>query len=151
MVTHRGMDRELCQAGTDYILIPMLPFAVELCLKGIKSQGGEFLWTHNLKSLWEDLDEVERLGVRKRVEDAAWRSEERIRREALDITGTMRTVDQVMEVHQNDFAQWRYVIDGERNLTEAREQVRIDEAIMDLYGIVYACVEYHKSRDAQQQ
>ena len=36
MVTHRGMDRELCQAGTDYILIPMLPFAVELCLKGIK-------------------------------------------------------------------------------------------------------------------
>ena len=22
---------------------------------------------------------------------------------------------------------------------------------MDLYGIVYACVEYHKSRDAQQQ
>ena len=85
------------------------------------------------------------------MEDAAWRSEERIRREALDITGTMRTVDQVMEVHQNDFAQWRYVIDGERNLTEAREQVRIDEAIMDLYGIVYACVEYHKSRDAQQQ
>ncbi len=151
MVTHRGMDRELCQAGTDYILIPMLPFAVELCLKGIKSQGGEFLWTHNLKSLWEDLDEVERLRVRKRVEDAAWRSEERIRREALDITGAMRTVDQVMEVHQNDFAQWRYVIDGERNLTEAREQVRIDEAIMDLYGIVYACVEYHKSRDAQQQ
>ena len=118
-----AQDGELCQAGTDYILIPMLPFAVELCLKGIKSQGGEFLWTHNLKSLWEDLDEVERLGVRKRVEDAAWRSEERIRREALDITGTMRTVDQVMEVHQNDFAQWRYVIDGERNLTEAREQV----------------------------
>ena len=151
MVTHREMDRELCQAGTDYILIPMLPFAVELCLKGIKSQGGEFLWTHNLKSLWEDLDEVERLGVRKRVENAAWRSEERIWREALDITGAMRTVDQVMEVHQNDFAQWRYVIDGERNLTEAREQVRIDEAIMDLYGIVYACVEYHKSRDAQQQ
>ena len=96
------MDRELCQAGTNYILIPMLPFAVELCLKGIKSQGGEFLWTHNLKSLWEDLDEVERVGVRKRVEDAAWRSEERMRREALDITGAIRTVDQVMKVHQNE-------------------------------------------------
>ncbi len=56
-----------------------------------------------------------------------------------------------MKVHQNDFAQWRYVIDGERNLTETREQLRIDEAIMDLYGIVYACVEYYKSRDAQQR
>ena len=45
MVTHGGMDRELCEAGAEYILIPMLPFAVELCLKGIRSQGGgEFFW-----------------------------------------------------------------------------------------------------------
>ena len=34
--------------------------------------------------------------------------------------------------------------DGEMNLTKEMEQVRTDEAIMDLYGIVYACVEYHQ-------
>ena len=152
MVTHGGMDRELCEAGAEYILIPMLPFAVELCLKGIRSQGGgEFFWTHNLKLLWKDLDEAEQAEIRKRVEDPAWRSEERIRREALGIMDAMRTVDRVIEVHQNDFEQWRYVVDGERNLTKEKEEVRIDEAIMDLYGIVCACVEYHKSRDAQQQ
>ena len=152
MVTQGGMDRELCEAGTGYILIPMLPFAVELCLKGIRSQGGgEFLWTHNLKSLWKDLDEAEQAEIRKRLEDPAWRSEERTRREALGITDVMRTVDQVIDVHQNDFENWRYVVDGERNLTDEKKQVRIDEAIMDLYGIVYACVEYHRSRDAQQQ
>ena len=89
--------------------------------------------------------------IRKRVVHPAWRSEERIRREALGITDAMRTVDRVIEVHQKDFEQWRYVVDGERNLTEEKEQVRIDEAIMDLYEIVYACVEYHKSRDGQQQ
>ena len=32
MVTHGGMDKELCDAGTTHILIPMLPFAVELCV-----------------------------------------------------------------------------------------------------------------------
>ena len=152
MVTHGGMDRELCEAGTEYILIPMLPFAVELCLKALRSQGGgEFHWTHNLKSLWKDLDEAEQAEIRKRVEDPAWRSEETVRREALGITDAMRTVDRVLEVHQNDFEDWRYVVDGESNLAEEKEQVRIDEAIMDLYGIVYACVEYHKSRGAQQQ
>ena len=152
MVTRGGMDRELCDGGTWYILIPMLPFAVELCLKGIKSQGGrKFLRTHNLKSLWMDLDEVEQEEIRKRVEDPAWRSEERIRREALSITDATRTVDRVVEVHQDDFKNWRYVVDGERNLTEEGAHVRTDAAIMDLYGIVFACVEYHQSRDAQQR
>ena len=151
MVTDGGMDGQLGEAGTEYILIPMLPFAVELCFKGIKSQGGEFLWTHNLKSLWEDLDENERVGIRTRMEDAAWRSDERIPRDALGIAGPMRTVDEVIEVHQNDFADWRYVVDGERNLTEDTEQLRIDEAILDFYGIVYAAIEHHKNRDAQHQ
>ena len=150
MVTRGGMDRELCDGGTWYILIPMLPFAVELCLKGIKSQGGrEFLWTHNLKSLWTDLDAVEQMGIRKRVNSPAWRNEEKPRRDALGIKGEMRTVDQVIEVHQDDFERWRYVVDGERNLTEEVTHVRTDEAIMDLYGIVFACVEYHQSLDAQ--
>ena len=83
MVVHEGMDRELGDAGTQYILIPMLPFAVELCLKGIKSQAGEFLRTHNLKSLWTDLDDEDQVGIRRRAEDPAWRSEERARRETL--------------------------------------------------------------------
>lgn len=150
MVAHGGMDRDLCDGGTWYILIPMLPFAVELCLKGITSQGmREFLWTHNLKSLWTDLDAVEQMGIRKRVESPAWRNEEMRRRDALGITGEVRTVDQVIEVHQDDFERWRYVADGERNLTEESAHLRTDEAIMDLYGIVLACVEYHQSRDAQ--
>ena len=152
MVTRGGMDSDLCDAGTRYILIPVLPFAIELCLKGVKSQGGgEFLWTHNLKSLWKDLDEVEQVGIRKRVNSPAWRNEERPRRETLGITGEMRTVDQVVEVHQDDFERWRYVIDGERNLTEERAHVKTDEAIMDLCGLVYASVEYHQSRDALQR
>ena len=148
LVTHEGMDRDLCDEGARYILIPMLPFAVESCLKCVKSQGGgEFLRTHNLVSLWKDLDEVEQTGIRKRVDNPAGRDGEKTRREALGITCEMRTVDQVLEAHQNDFVRWRYVDDGEKNLTEERKHLRIDEAIMDLYGIVYACVEYHKSRD----
>ena len=84
MVTRGGIDRELCDGGTWYILIPMLPFAVELCLKGIRSQGGrEFLRIHNLKSLWTDLDAVEQIGIRKRVNSPAWRNEEKPRRDAL--------------------------------------------------------------------
>ncbi len=150
MVTRRGMDRELCNGGTWYILIPMLPFAVELCLKAIKSQGRQaFLKTHNLKSLWTDLDSEEQTGIRIRAESPVWRNEEKVRRDALGITGETRTVDQVMEVHQGDFERWRYVADGERKLTEEHAEVRIDEAIMDLYGIVFACVEYHQSRDAK--
>ena len=39
----------------------------------------------------------------------------------------------------------------EQTLTGKKRAIRIEEAIMDLYGLVYACVEYHKSRDAQQQ
>ena len=85
MVTRGDMDSDLCDAGTRYILIPMLPFAVELCLKGVKSQGGgEFLWTHNLKSLWKALDEVEQVGIRKRVNSPAWRNKERPRRRPLE-------------------------------------------------------------------
>ena len=149
MVAHERMDKELCGAGTRYILIPMLPFAVELCLKAIRSlDGAECIYTHNLKSLWNDLDEPERAEIRRRVNDPAWRREEGIRREALGITEAMRTVDQVIEIHQNDFEDWRYVANGERNLREERKRVRIDEALLDLYGIVYACVEYHQSRDA---
>ena len=147
MVTQVGMDKELCEeAGIEYISISMLPFAVELCLKGIRSQGGgEFFWTHNLKSLWKDLDEVERIEIRRRV--AARRNEERTQREILGITEEMRTVDQVIDDHQNDFEDWRCVVDGEKKLPDAKRARRIDEAIMDLYGVVYACVEYHKIRD----
>ena len=152
LVTRGEMDRELCEGGTEYILIPMLPFAVELCLKAIRSQSGSrFLWTHNLRSLWNDLHEAEREEIRKRVEDPARRSEEMVCRKALGITGAMRAVDRVIEVHQDDFERWRYVVDGERSLTEEQKEVRIDEAIMDLFGIVYACVEYHMSRAAQRQ
>lgn len=150
MVRRGGMDRELCHGGTWYILIPMLPFAVELCLKGIISQGGRaFCRTHNLQLLWTDLDVVEQEGIRTRVNSPAWRSEEKQQREALGITGEMRTVDQVIQMHQDDFQHWRYVVDGERNLTEEDAHVETDEALMDLYGVVVACVEYHQSRDAQ--
>ena len=151
MVTQEGMDEELCKTAGTHMLIYELPFAVELCLKGIRSQGGgEFLWTHNLKLLWNDLDEAERIDIRKRVEDLARSSEERARREAIGIAGAMRTVDQVIDAHQNDFEHWRYVADGEKKLTEEKAEVRIDEAMMDLYGIVYACVECHKSQHARQ-
>ena len=151
MVTHAGMDSELCEAGAQYILIPMLPFAVELCLKAIKSQGGcSFLWTHNLKSLWADLVEEERRAIRERVRDPAARLEEGLRREAFGITGAVRTVDRVIRIHQSDFERWRYVVDGEKDLTNEQEHVDIAEAIMDLYGIVAACVEYHKSRGEPQ-
>ena len=148
MVKQAGMDKELCDAGTKYILIPMLPFAVELCLKGIKAQGGnEFIWTHNLKSLWEDLNKKEQAEVRKRAEDPAWRKEERKQRKAFGITGKMRKVDEVIEAHQNDFEDWRYVADGVKKLTKKRKALRIDEAFMDLFRIVHACVEFHKERD----
>ena len=89
------------------------------------------------------------MGIRKRVNNPAWRSEEKLRRDALGLVGEMRTVDQVIDVHQDDFQHWRYVVDGERNLTEQDAHMRTDEAIMDLYGIVFACVEYHRNRDAQ--
>ena len=148
MLKQAGMDKELCDAGTKFILIPMLPFAVELCLKGLKAQGGNgFIWTHNLKSLWEDLNEEEQAEVRKRVDNPAWRKEERKQREVRGITEKMRTVDEVIEDHQNDFLDWRYVADGEKNLTEEKKTIRIDEALMDLFRIVCACVVYHKNRE----
>lgn len=147
MVTQEGMDEELCKTAGTHILIYELPFAVELCLKGIRSLGaGEFLWTHNLKLLWNDLGEAEPIDIRRRVEDRAGSSEERAQRQALGITGATRTVDEVVEAHQNDFEDWRYVTNGEKNLTEEKAQIRIDEAMMDLYGILCACVEHHKSR-----
>ena len=152
MVKQAGMDKKLCDGGTKYILIPMLPFAVELCLKALKAQGGnEFIRTHNLKCLWEDLSKGERVEVRKRVEDPAWREEERQQREAIGITGKLRTVDEVIEAHQNDFEEWRYVSDGVKKRTEEKKAISIDEAFMDLFGMVNACVEYHQSRDKQQR
>ena len=152
MVKQAGMDKDLCDGGTRYILIPMLPFAVELCLKALKTQGGDaFIWTHNLKLLWDDLNTGEQTAVRQRVEDSAWRNEERKRRESLGITGTLRTVDEVIEAHQNDFEDWRYVADGVKNLTEEKKAISIDEAFTDLFRIVHACVEYHQSRDEQQR
>ena len=88
MVTQEGMDKELCETAGTHMLIYMLPFAVELCLKGLRSQsGGKFRRTHNLKSLWQDLDEAEQAELRTRVEDPAWKNEKRTRREALGITG----------------------------------------------------------------
>ena len=148
MVDQAGMDKALCDGGTKYILIPMLPFAVELCLKALKAQGGnEFIWTHNLKRLWEDLNKGERAEVRKRVEDPAWGQEDRQQRGALGITGKVRNVEEVIEAHQNDFEDWRYVADGVKKQTEEKKAVSIDEAFLDLFKIVYACVEYHKKRE----
>ncbi len=150
MVTQEGMDEELCKTAGTHILIYELPFAVELCLKGLRSLGaGEFLWTHNLQLLWNDLGEAERIDIRKRVEDRARGSEEKAQRRALGITGAPRTVDQVVGAHQNDFEDWRYVTVGEMNLTEKKARTRIDEAMMDLYGILCACVDHHKSRCAE--
>ena len=149
MVTQEEMDEELCDTAATHILIHELPFAVELCLKGITSQGGrEFRREHNLKLLWTDLEEEERAEIRRRMEDPARRTDERTRREALGITGTMRTVDRIIDDHQDDFKDWRYVVDGERRLAEEKRHLRVDEALMDLYGLVYVCVEFHQSRNA---
>ena len=148
MVEQAGIDRNLCDGGTKYILIPMLPFAVELCLKALKAQGGnEFIRTHNLKSLWQDLSEGEQAEVRRRVENPECRKHESKQREACGITGQMRTLDEVIEAHQNDFDDWRYVADGVKKLTTEKGSISIDEAFMDLFRIVNACVEYHKERE----
>ena len=147
MVERAGMDKKLCEGATWFILVPMLPFAVELCLKALKAQGGnEFFWTHNLKLLWEDLEPEERREVRQRVEDPAWRKEERKQRDAFGITGKPRTVDDVIEAHQKDFEDWRYVTDGEKTLTKEKKDIIVEEALMDLFRIVFACAEYHKKR-----
>lgn len=148
MVEQAGMDEDLCKGGTWFILVSMLPFAVELCLKALKAQGGEeFFRTHNLKLLWDDLQPEERREIRQRVEDPAWRKEEREQRDAFGITGQPRKVDEVIEVHQNDFEEWRYVTDGEKNLPEEKKGLIVEEALMDLFRIVFACVEYHNERD----
>ena len=150
MVNQEGIDKELCSEGTKIILLFALPFAVELCLKALKAQGGnEFIRTHNLKCLWDDLHKGERAEIRKRVEDTEWRNEEWRRREAHGITGKARTVDDVMEAHQNDFEDWRYVPDGVKKLIEEKKALRIDEAFMDLLRVVIACVEYHMERESQ--
>ena len=145
MVEQAGMNKDLCDGGTKYILTPMLPFAVELCLKALKAQGGnEFIRTHNLKCLWEDLSKGERTEVRKRMENPVWRKHERKQRVACGITGKMRTVDEVIEAHQNDFKDWRYVPDGVKKITRENIAISIDETFMDLFRIVNACVEYHE-------
>ena len=147
MVDQEGMDEDLCKGATWFILISMLPFAVELCLKALKAQGGdEFFWTHNLKLLWEDLESEERSEIRRRVEDPAWRKEERKLRVAFGITGQPRAVDKVIKVHQNDFENWRYVIDGEQKLPKDLKGLIIEEALMDLFRVVFACAEFFKER-----
>ena len=152
MIEQEGLDKVLCDEGTQHTPLSMLPFAVELCLKALKAQNGNgFIRTHNLKCLWEDLNKEERVEIRKRVKDPAWRQKEKQQREAYGITGTARTVDEVIEAHRNNFEDWRYVPDGVKNLTEEKEAIRIDEAFIDLFGIVNACVEYHQSRDKQQR
>ena len=147
MVDQAGMDEKLCKGATWFILVPMLPFAVELCLKALKAQGGnEFLWTHNLALLWKDLEPIEREEVRKRVEDPAWRKEDREHRNTLGITAQPRTVDEVIEAHKNDFEDWRYVTDGEKKLTEEKKNIVVEDALMVLYRIVFACAAYHEKR-----
>ena len=151
MIKHEELDKVLCDKGTRYPPLSMLPFAVELCLKALKAHGGnEFIRTHDLKLLWEDLKK-EQAEIRKRVEDPGWRKEERKQREAYEITGKTRTVDEVIEAHRNDFEDWRYVPDGVKNLKDEKKALPIDEAFIDLFGIVNACVEYHQSRDKQQR
>ncbi|MDE0106430.1 MAG: hypothetical protein OXN96_01400 [Bryobacterales bacterium] len=150
MVEHAGMDRDLCDGGTKYILIPMLPFAVELCLKALKAQGGkEFIKTHNLKSLWQDLSKEQQAEVRSRVENPEYRKHESKQRESCGITGKMRTLDEVIEAHQSDFDEWRYVADGVKKLTPEKKSMNIDEAFMDLFMVVHACVGYHKEREGR--
>ena len=148
MVVQEGMDKDLCDGGTKYILIPMLPFAVELCLKALKAQGGNgFLRTHNLKFLWNDLRNGEHPELRKRIDDPKSRKQDRKQREALGITDKLREVDEIIEAHQNDFEDWRYVPDGVKKLTKEKKLVNIDEAFMDFFRIINACVEYHKERE----
>ena len=150
MVSQEGVEKQLCAEGIKIILLSALPFAVELCLKALKAQGGnEFIRTHNLKCLWEDICKGERAVIRERVEDPAWRKQEWKRRKAHRITEKARTVDEVIEAHQNDFEDWRYVPDGVKKLTEAKKCLRIDEAFMDLLRVVNACVEYHMEREGR--
>lgn len=148
MVSQEGIDKELGGEGTKILLLPALPLAVELCLKALKAQGGkEYIWTHNLKELWEDLEPEERREIRKRVDDPAWRKGEWKQREALRIVGKARTVDEVIESHKNDFVDWRYVPEGVKKLTEEKKALGIDQAFMDLLRVVNACVEYHVERE----
>ena len=151
MVDNVGLDEVLCDGATWHVLVSALPFAVELCLKGIKSQaGGGFLWTHNLDSLWTDLDAAVQREIRNRVETRQdW--EVNALRRALGVATRTRTVDQVIEVHQNDFKHWRYVVNGESNLTSENRDLEIDEALVDLFEIVHACIEYHQDEQIQQR
>lgn len=147
MVEQAGMDRDLCDGGTKYILIPMLPFAVELCLKALKAQGGnEFIKTHNLKCLWEDLSKEEQDQVREYMQNPERIKHEVRQRQACGITTDIRTVDQVIETHKNDFNDWRYVVDGVKRLTEKKKAINLDEAFLDFFRIVSACLECHKER-----
>ena len=150
MVNHVGMDRDLCKGGTWYILTPMMPFAVELCLKAIKSQRKqEFLKEHDLKKLWEDLCQDDQDGIRNIIEDQAWKQEENRLRFEFGLTGEIRALEDVLDDHRNDFMKWRYVVEGEHNLPPQLASIGIYESVMDLFGTVFACVEYHKKRDLE--
>jgi len=81
------------------------------------------------------------------VENPEYRKHDSKQREACGITGQIRTLDEVMEAHQDDFDEWRYVADGVKNLTEEKKSISIDEAFIDLFKIINACVEYHKERE----
>ena len=148
MIEEVGMDEELCDGGTWLILTPMLPFAIELCLKSIKSQSGHaFLKSHDLKELWEDLHEGDRSGIKSRLEDPTWKQREERRRSEFGLTGGIRPLHEVLNDHRNDFQNWRYVVEGEKYLTPRVTSISIDESIMDFYGIVFACVTYHQNRN----
>lgn len=147
MVKQIGMANELYDGGSKYILIPMMPFAVELCLKSIKAQGNcEFMWTHNLRLLWQDLSENDRNNIRSILTNPIWVKEESRLRFACGITPNIRSVNQIIEDHKNDFMDWRYVVDGERKLKHDKSRIQVLEGIMDLYAVVMSCVRYHQQR-----
>lgn len=150
MVEKREIDKDLCDGGTKYILVPMLPFAVELCLKSLKSQGENgFIKTHDLEILWNDLSEIERSSIGNKTELSIHKMHKEERKQAYRTTAIIRTIDEIIRAHRNDFVDWRYVADGVRRLQKEKESIVLNEAFMDLVRIVNACVEYHKEREGQ--
>ena len=147
MVEQARIDKDLFEGGTKHILVPMLPLAVELCLKSLKAQGGnKFIKTHNLKSLWQDLRKRDRWEMRKRVGNSKYAMFGQEQREAYGIAESLRTLDELIEVYQEDFVDWRYVSDGVKRLRKGNKSIIIEEAFMDFFRIVNACAEYHKER-----
>ena len=147
MVRQAGMANELYDGGSEYILIPMMPFAVELCLKSIRAQGeNEFLWTHNLKLLWRDLSDDDRDQIRNFLTNPLWVKEELKIRNTYGITSRIRSLDNIIEDHQEDFMDWRYVVDGEKKLKPHKSRMQVLEGIMDLYAVVSSCVKFYQLR-----